>query len=369
MKTAQVVACDSLAALDGALLAVRSESTVCIVAAVTEPLVTAQKSGTLFATVDHILSEIVTKISSFCLSRPALQLLVAPPLYRSRPSWFHDSLAQISARFSATFSCNRPPNLHLMPSFISQDLMPDGQFLTPVSGLHFVLHLFDQADIILADVSSTSDSQLVSVKEVARHHDDRISYLEHRHENLVGRFSIKVAKDSEFDDWMTNRSEEDWLTIQGLPRISCDSKREWQQAAKKQVKELIRSVLQTNKERLDYSILFITNPRRFRTGPTLYNVKLSSVGASKQIRDLYSGFFCHHNRLPIPEWHKHVSVRNKVTLETRVRMRIMHVLGERYQDSNRGGSFKVNFTNNLYAKLYYDISYFSPALERFYFDI
>ena len=341
MKTAQVVACDDLASLDGALLAVRPESAICIVAAATEPLVSAQRDGTLFATGDPILSELVTKLSTFCLSRPALQLLVAPPLYRIRPAWYNDSLHQIAARFSATFSSNRPQNLHLMPSFISQDLMPDGQFLTPVSGLHYVIHLFDQSDVILAGVTSGPDSQLVSVKEVCRHHDDRISYLEHRHENLNGRLNIKTAKDSEFDDWMTNRSEEDWVTIQGLPRLNCATSREWQQAAKKQVKELFRSVLQINKERLDYSILFVTNPRRFRTGPTLYNVKLSSVEASKRIRDLYSAFFRHHNRLQIPEWHKHVSVRNKVTLETRIRMAIMRALGERYQESNRGASFKV----------------------------
>ena len=78
MKTAQVVACDDLVSLDGALLAVRPESAICIVAATTEPLVSAQRDGTLFATVDPILSELVTKLSTFCLSRPALQLLVAP---------------------------------------------------------------------------------------------------------------------------------------------------------------------------------------------------------------------------------------------------------------------------------------------------
>ena len=69
-------------------------------------------------------------------------------------------------------------NLHLLPSFISQDLMADGIFLTPVSGLHYVLHVFDQTQSILDALGSSSDAQLVSVKEAVRVHDDRITYLE-----------------------------------------------------------------------------------------------------------------------------------------------------------------------------------------------
>ena len=49
-----------------------------------------------------------------------------------------------------TLSALRPANLILMPCFVSQDLMPDGYHLTPVSGLHYVLHHFDQVELLLA---------------------------------------------------------------------------------------------------------------------------------------------------------------------------------------------------------------------------
>ena len=71
------------------------------------------------------------------------------------------------------------PNLVLLPSFSSQDLMPDGIFLTPVSGLHYVLHLFDQA--VIAIEVSDQDMQMGSVQEAVRRHDDRLAYLEGQH--------------------------------------------------------------------------------------------------------------------------------------------------------------------------------------------
>ena len=47
-------------------------------------------------------------------------------------------------------SADPPANLYLIPSFICQDLSPDGIHLTAVSGLHYLLHLFDQSEAVLA---------------------------------------------------------------------------------------------------------------------------------------------------------------------------------------------------------------------------
>ena len=186
----------------------------------------------------------------------------------------------------------QPANLYLLPSFISQDLSPDGIHLTAVSGLHYVLHLFDQSEAVLALDPREPELKLVKVQEAVRHHDDRLSYLESRHGHLQVNLGIKTAVDHEFKDWMTNRSEEDWLTILGLPRLGQMTTREWQVAARKQVSAFIKEVLNAHRVRLEYSILHVVNPIKGRTaGKSVLNVRISSISASQRIREVYSGFF------------------------------------------------------------------------------
>ena len=62
--------------------------------------------------------------------------------------------------------------------------MPDGAFLTPVSGLHYVIHLFDQTVSVLTVAQASADLKVMQVQEAVRLHDDRLAYLEHRHDNL-----------------------------------------------------------------------------------------------------------------------------------------------------------------------------------------
>ena len=113
-------------------------------------------------------------------------------------------------------------------------------------------------------------------------------------------------------------------------------------AAKKQVHEALKLALHVNKVNVDFRVLVVSNPFRHRnTGPTLYNVKLSSVEASKRIRDVYSAFFRHSNPVKRPSSLKGVALNNKVTLNTRIRAAIMRQLGEKYLENNRGASYKV----------------------------
>ena len=220
--------------------------------------------------------------------------------------------------------------------------MPDGAFLTPVSGLHYVLNVFDQAVSVLAVAQAGADSKIVQVQEAVRHHDDRIAYLEHRHDGLSQQSSLKLAEQAEFKDWMINRSEQDWLTVMGLPRLSNEGKREWQEAARKQVTELIRLVLKSHRVNLNFSILVVTNPLRGRTtGLNVLNVKMDSVESSSRIRDLYSGFFRHNRPVQLPPSLKGVSVRNKVTHATRIRKTILERLGDNYKASNPGATVRV----------------------------
>ena len=271
------------------------------------------------------------------------QVLVVPPLYRNRPQWYNSNLAQVALRFSASLTSTRPPNLHLLPSFSSQDLMPDGIFLTPVSGLHYVLHIFDQACHCLDLLPAPLEVQHVQVQEVVRLHDDRLAYLESSHGNLIKRVDTKVAVDSEFADWTINRSEEDWFTITGLKRLQIEGEKEWQIAARRQVNDVIKMVLKANKSNLEYSILYVGNPLRYRTvGQNVYNVQMGSVYESRRLRDMYSGFFKHGGRpVQCPTALKGVSLRNKLTLASRVRISILQQIGANYKATNPGSSIQV----------------------------
>ena len=81
-----------------------------------------------------------------------------------------------------------------MTSFASQDLLADGKFLTPVSGLHYVLHVFDQAEVVLSRLNLPEDHQLHLVQEQVRQNEDRVSYLEIKHTGLQQQVDNKVAE-------------------------------------------------------------------------------------------------------------------------------------------------------------------------------
>ena len=76
MKTAQIVDCDSMASLDSALTEVRQESTVLIIASITEFLISGGFCGTIWSSIDPTLASFATKINNFCNYRPTLQVIV-----------------------------------------------------------------------------------------------------------------------------------------------------------------------------------------------------------------------------------------------------------------------------------------------------
>ena len=310
----------------------------------TELLLATDERSSVYATIDPILTSIKERLIELCTSRPNLQVTIAPPLFRSRPSWYHQNMSWVATQFSSCFSSDRPQNLHLLPSHINQEMGPDGVLLTPVAGLHYILHLFDQSVSILGTLSASTEDQVASVRESSRSHDDRLAYLEHDNSRLRRQVNIKIAADAEFSDWMVNRSEENWCTINGLPRLpSGFDGRDWQVAAKRQVQDFFKQVLKANKAHVSFEVLYVANPVRFCTsGPTVLNVQLNSVEASKRLREVYSGFFRRVNpvkKIPII---KGVSLRNKITLDSKIRIAIMRQLGEKYVEKNQGASYKVS---------------------------
>lgn len=272
------------------------------------------------------------------------QIFVSPPLYRHQPLWYNRSLAQVATRFSSAFSATSPANLHLLPSFISQDLLHDGVFLSPVSGLHYMLHVFDTTQTILDSLGSSTEAQLVQVRENVRVHDDRLAYLENKHDGIKKKVSHKAALDSEFNDWILNRSEEDWLTITGLKRILGDlTSRDWQVAVQRQVTEFLRAVLKAHRAHLDFKVVYVQNPVRGRTsGMSVLNAQINSVDASRRLRDLFSGFFRRNKPTSLPDGFRGIQVRNKVTLATRIRISILQELASNYKESNPGSSVNVS---------------------------
>ena len=174
--------------------------------------------------------------------------------------------------------------------------------------------------------------------------------LEHDHFRLALQVNQKAAADAEFSEWVINRSEENWLTIAGLPRLSGSlSRSDWQKAAKSQVRACLLEVVKVFKVNVRFDVIVVTNPiKNANARLKLLNVRLSSVEASKAIRDAFSGFFRGGTNSPTrPPGLKGIDIRNKVTFETRVRVAILKQIGQNYHASNPGSSFKARgFTTN-----------------------
>jgi len=349
MKTAQYLDVSQLSSISTVFSNVRVESNVCIFACFTEFLSSADFAGTILGSIDPVLETLQSEIRAFCDSRSDLVLILSPPLYLSKPSWYRTGLPEIAARFSSCFSNDPPSNLHLLAGFSSQDLLPDGVHLTPVSGLHYLLHLFDESEVIMKNLKADTEVQLKRGVELARQTQDRLIYLERDHHRLATVVDDKLATSAEFDDWTLNRSEEDWIVMTGLPRLSSSLTRsDWQRAAKDQVSGVIHQVLRANNSQLGFSVSLVVNAVRGRTtGRSIYNVRLGSVESARQIREMFSGFFRRQNPVRCPPGLTGVGFRNKVTLETRIRLAIMNTCsssrspGFKAQDSHLHSSCQV----------------------------
>ena len=130
-----------------------------IFAGITELLLAAEKHSSVLSSIDPVFASLKGELISFCASR-SVQVFLAPPLFRPWPAWYSSNLSWIANQWSVLMASNRPANLHLLPSPVSQELSPDGIHLTPVAGLHYVIHLFDQSVSSLASLQTAPDQQL-----------------------------------------------------------------------------------------------------------------------------------------------------------------------------------------------------------------
>ena len=149
MTSAAIIDCSLLASFAAALSSVAADVTVLIIQCLTSFLASATDTGSVYGTIDPILTEFSGQLLDFCSRRSATLVIVAPPFYRETPVWYRRQLPAIAKQFSSVLSSNGPRNLYLMSSAIAGEMMPDGIHFTPVSGLHYVLHLFVEAQRIL----------------------------------------------------------------------------------------------------------------------------------------------------------------------------------------------------------------------------
>ena len=162
MAGCQVIDCPSFSELESSFASIRAESNVCVFQAVTHLLLSAPDLGTVQSTIDTLFNELSAKLIILCRARPDLTLTICPPMYKAWPLWYRHHLAEMASGFSQVFGRIDLPNLVLLPSFINQDVTSDGH-LTVVSGLHFLLHLFDESEKAISDRSIRQELKVPQV--------------------------------------------------------------------------------------------------------------------------------------------------------------------------------------------------------------
>ena len=154
LVSAKFIDCKELSKFGQALRDVPTDSTVCIVQSITSFLASTPDAGTVLGTVDPVLTEFAVQLRGFCSARPSLNVMIAPPMYQFVPFWYRRHLPEISQQFSAILAPGKSRNLSLLTSSVNQELMDDGVNLTPVAGLHYLLHLHDDAQRVLSLMNS-----------------------------------------------------------------------------------------------------------------------------------------------------------------------------------------------------------------------
>jgi hypothetical protein len=258
-------------------------------------------------------------------------------MYRRYPLWYRDGLSEVMNKFSSTMSLDPPQNFRLMPSFANPDYDPDGVHLTPISGLEFIYHLFDSAKSVLDSFSRSLDSRQIVACEAIRALEDRMMATEQDHKRLNSCFEAKLAVDSELADFQENVRNEVFFVVSGLPRISQDLRgREWQVRAVADVKKMIHQLLGK-----DLPVVVVQNiTGRGTDVPSRYHVKMECTAHSQEIRSKFGSFFVGAVDRRPPQFSQ-ISISNRVTPGTLVRVAILRALGKNYEDTNTGGKSKV----------------------------
>ena len=338
LSASQILQCGRLQLLSSTLEQVQATSTSCIITCLTNFLASSSGASTVALRVEPVLLEVREVLGNFCNAHPDRTLLIAPPMYRTLPLWYREGLPEILKKFSEIFSSDVPSNFYLLPSFATPDFEDDGIHLTAYSGLQFLLHLFDSSETVLADINLPPEVKSSVVSESTRCLEDRMMALEQDHRRLNKNFEMKTAIDAELADFHENQSFEDCFLLIGLPRIQGNdiSPKDWQVKARRACQEVLTRLMGR-----EVPIVVVHNATGAgRDAIVKYLVRTPSANISKEVRDKFAYFFTGGTDVRPPAF-KGISIRNRLTKGTHVRIAILKLFGSRYTASNPGSKFKV----------------------------
>ena len=336
MSAAQVIPCGRLQVLSEALRQVRAESNVVVLSCVTNCITSSMDSvSSVSNRVEPIIKEFASILSLHAESHAECLYLVAPPMYRSFPIWYRDGISEVLQKFSSVMCSSPNVNIRLLPSFATPVFETDGVHLTPYSGLEFILHLFDSSCDLIKVLNSSPEEVVIKNVESSRVLEDRMMALEQDHRRLNRVMEEKTAEDAELADYHENMRYEDHFIVLGLAHIPKCDPRVWQEKAKRVVSEFLVELIGR-----EVKIVFIKNiTGKAKDSPARYQVQMASVEVSKEIRDKFGTFFP-GGKDSRPGPFKKISVRNRLTHESRVRFNIMKVLAQHWQSSNPGSKIQ-----------------------------
>jgi hypothetical protein len=198
--------------------------------------------------------------------------------------------------------------------------------------LQYVLHIFDSCADVLDRPELQEDVRAARIDESGRLLLDKFVVLERDHQRLDHAFELKAAVDAEYRAFLENQQHEDHLLISGLKQAPSDlTGKDWQSFVKSQLQVVFQEVIGRS-----CPVIFIqNNTSRVRGAETLYQVRLEKIEDSRSIRSRF-GFYFQGGKDSRPDSLRSISIRNWVTHDTRVRLAIMKVLGQRYIDTNQG---------------------------------
>ena len=334
MNSAQLIPCGRLDLLAEALRQIRTESNICLMSCVTNFLTgsdSAQVSGSVSQRIDHILVEFVRLLNTVATDNPESLFLVSPPMYRMFPVWYRDGMPEVLKKFSDAMKL-KVSNIHLLPSFATPSFETDGIHLTPYSGLEFLVHLFDASQSIIESLKSQPEAVLTRNCETSRVLEDRMMALEQDHRRLNSFVESKTAEDAELAEMNENILYENHFMISGLKRLPKLSPKEWQERAKADVTSVLKIVFPDR----DFKIVYIKNASGMdKEKPARYQVRMESVADSKEIRDRFGSYFLGKvDKRPPSLKDRKISISNRLTHESRVRLMVLRVLADHYLESN-----------------------------------
>ena len=337
LKSAQVLQCGNLAIFPESLGKIRPESSMVIIACLTNFLTSVDGPSVVSQRVEPVIQEIRAVLLDFCSSDETRSIFLSPPMYRASPVWYREGLPEVLSLFSQTFSAEKPPNLHLLPSFPTPAFDADGVHLTPFSGLEYILHLFDSSEYLLSNLGSSLDDVAVKSIESTRVLEDRVMALEQDHRRLNRVVEDRIAVESEIADYRSNERFEDCFLIYGLTKISDDIVgKPWQEQAVRDVQEVLLILMGS-----ELPILFIQNSTtRQKDTEIVYTVRMVNLSDSKAIR-LKFGTFWLGGQDRRPEALRHINIKNRVTPETKIRISLLKLIAQRYRDTNPGSRVQV----------------------------